>query len=125
MIDLSDNKASVKNITSQVSLANGVASWTLPKDISIGRYQPFFTIDGYKVSGPIITVVDKVKLTSVQYAVIQNSKFPTKFEAGKVEYPKKIQNPRQASDEFFVHLSVEASFNKALNEVPANMFFSV
>lgn len=96
LADLSEG-ASVKDITSQVKLSqdNSVATWTVGSDISIGRYQPVFTLDQATVSAPSITVADKLKLTSVQYAVIQNSKFPSKFD-GKVDNPSKIQNIRQA-----------------------------
>ena len=46
LVDLSDNKASVKDITSQVKVDNSAAIWSIPADTSIGRYQLIFNIDG-------------------------------------------------------------------------------
>lgn len=62
-------------------------------------------------------------MKSIKYAVIQNSKFPSKFD-GNVDYPSKIQSIRQAQDEFFIHISVNAAFQKS-NEKISQVYFSV
>ncbi len=46
LVDLSDNKASVKDVTSQIKVDNSAASWSIPADTSIGRYQLIFNVDG-------------------------------------------------------------------------------
>ena len=70
LLDLSDNKAAVKDITSQVKLDNSALSWSIPADLSIGRYQPLFHIDGYTVKGQVVTVTDQVKFSALHYAVL-------------------------------------------------------
>ena len=59
-IDLSDNKAAVKDITTQTKLDNSVISWNIPADVSIGRYQLLFNIDGFTLKSSVITVTDKI-----------------------------------------------------------------
>jgi len=70
LLDLSDNKAAVTDITSQVKLDNSALTWTLPADTPIGRYQPLFHIDGYTLRGQVVTVTDQLKFSAVHYAVL-------------------------------------------------------
>ena len=70
MADLSDNKAGLKDVTSQVKFDKSTATWTLDSKLSIGRYQLVFSVNGYTVSAPSVTVVDSLKFTSVQYSVL-------------------------------------------------------
>ncbi len=55
-------------------------------------------------------------MKSINYAVIQNSRFPSKFD-GKVDYPSKIKEIRQAQDDFFVHVGVKAGFEKSSEQL--------
>ena len=70
MADLSDNKAALKDVTNQVKFDKSTATWTLDSKLSIGRYQLIFSVNGYTVSAPSVTVVDTIKFTSVQYSVL-------------------------------------------------------
>ena len=125
LVDLSDNKASVKDVTTQVKVDNSAATWSIPADTSIGRYQLIFNVDGYIVQAPVVIVTDQIKFAQVSYAVLQNAKFPTKFDNQNVKYPNKIQSIRQAQDDFFIHVSAEASFAHSSNEIPSQVFFSI
>jgi hypothetical protein len=125
LADLSDNKASVKDVSTQVKVDNSAATWSIPADTSIGRYQLIFNVDGYIVQAPVVIVTDKINFGQVSYAVLQNGKFPTKFDNQNVKYPSKIQSIRQAQDDFFIHISAEASFAYSLNEIPSQVFFSI
>jgi hypothetical protein len=42
-----------------------------------------------------------------------------------VKFPAKIENIRQAQDDFYIHLAIEAGFSKSTNEVPSQVFFSI
>ena len=121
--DLSDNKATLKDVTSQVKLSNSIAAWAIDAKQHIGRYQLVFSLNGYTVSAPTVTLFDKIKLSAVQYSVVQKSSFPSKFD-GKTEYPKTIDNIRQGQDDYFIHLAVDASFTKS-SEKPSQVFFSL
>ena len=70
MADLSDNKAGLKDVTNQVKFEKSTATWTLDSKLSIGRYQLVFSVNGYTVSAPSVTVVDAIKFASVQYSVL-------------------------------------------------------
>lgn len=82
-----------------------------------------FSINGFTVSAPSVTISDKIKFSAVQYSVVQRSAFPSKFD-GKVQYPRTIENVRQGQDDYFIHLAVDASFTKS-NEKPSQVFFSL
>jgi response regulator of citrate/malate metabolism len=70
LVDLSDNKATVKDISSQAKLDNSFITWSIPSDQTIGRYQPLFQLNGYTLNGAAVTVTDLVKFSSLQYAVL-------------------------------------------------------
>lgn len=42
-----------------------------------------------------------------------------------MKFPSKISNIRQAQDDFFIHISVEASFSQSTDDIPSQVFFSV
>jgi hypothetical protein len=65
MADLSDNKAGLTDVTSQVKFDKASATWTIDPKQPIGRYQLIFSVNGFTVSAPSITVVDKIKFNSV------------------------------------------------------------
>lgn len=121
--DLSDNKATLKDVTGQVKFSNSVATWTIDAKQPIGRYQLIFSVNGYTVSAPSVTVSDKIKFSSVQYSVVQKSSIPSKFD-GKIEYPKSIEGIRQGQDDYFIHLAIDAGFTKS-SEKPSQVFFSL
>jgi hypothetical protein len=80
LADLSDNTATLKDITSQIKLSNSIATWNIDGKQHIGRYQLVFSLNGYTVSSPTVVVSDKIKFSAVQYSVVQKSSFPSKFE---------------------------------------------
>jgi hypothetical protein len=82
-----------------------------------------FSLNGYTVSSPSVSVSDKIKFKAVQYSVVQKSSFPSKFD-GKTEYPRPIENIRQGQDDFFIHLAVDVGFTKS-SEKPSQVFFSL
>ena len=65
MADLSDNKAGLTDVTSQVKFDKASATWTIDSKLPIGRYQLIFSVNGFTVSAPSVTVVDKIKFNSV------------------------------------------------------------
>jgi hypothetical protein len=70
-----------------------------------------FSVKGYTVSAPSVTVTDSLKFHSVQYSVVTKSQFPSKFDA-RLEYPSKIDSIRQGQDDYYIHLAVDAGFDK-------------
>ena len=124
MADLSDNKAGLTDVTSQVKLDKSSATWTIDGKQTIGRYQLVFSVNGYTVSAPSVTVVDKIKFSSVQYSVVQKASFPSKHDS-KAEFPRGVENIRQGQDGYFIHMAVDAGFTKTKNEKPAQVFLSL
>ena len=121
--DLSDNKAGLKDITSSVKLDSSVATWNADTT-KVGRYQLVFTFETFTVSSPLVTVVDKLVISSVQYSVEKSSTFPSRFD-GKVEFPNKASTIKQLSDDYFLHVAVQAGFVKSTSERPAQVFLSL
>jgi len=121
LADLSDNKAGLKDVTTQVKLDGAVATWNA-ESAKIGRYQLVITFgNGFTVSSPAVTVADKVTVTSVQYSVEKSLIFPTTFN-GKVDFPNKPANIKQLTDDTYLHLSVQAGFLKSNSERPAQVY---
>jgi Oligosaccharyltransferase subunit Ribophorin II len=125
LADISDNKAGLKDITSSVKLSkdNSQATWTVG-NLPIGRYQLLFTIDGAQVSTPVLTVADQLAFQSAQYTVATGSKAPSKWE-NKVEYPRQITAMKQATDDNFIHMSVQVGFTHSTSERPAQVYLSL
>jgi len=121
--DLSDNKGGLKDITPQVKFANSVATWKVDAKQVIGRYQLVFSVNGFTVSAPSVTVTDALRFHSVQYSVVTKSQFPNKFES-RVDYPSKIESIRQGQDDYYIHLGVDAGFTKNKDK-PSQVFFSL
>jgi len=95
LADLSDNKAGIKDITNQVKLTSGnsQAAWKA-ENVPIGKYQLIFNIDGFSVTTPTITAVDRLVLSQVQYQITQSSTFPKSLET-KLDFPSAITSIKQ------------------------------
>jgi len=75
------------------------------------------------VSGGSVVISDSLVINSLQYAVTNSNKFPTKFD-GKVENPNKISNIKQASDDQYIHFSIDAKFESVV-KVPSQVYVSL
>ena len=64
LADLSDGKAGLKEVTSQVKISKDKATWSLG-DLPIGRYQLIFSVDSFTVAAPSVTVTDEIAIKSV------------------------------------------------------------
>lgn len=125
-MDLSDSKQTSKSVTSQVKVDQSTATWTFG-DLAIGRYQLTFTFEtGHVVqASPVITITDALAISTVQYSLTTSSSFPRKLDH-KLEGPKgQITSLKQASDDHYLHLAIDAKFVRSSSEKPSQVYLTL
>ena len=118
------SEQSLKDVTTQFKFTddNSIATWSIT-NLPAGRYHILFNIDGAPVSAGSVTIADSLVISSVQYAITNSNKFPTKFD-GKVEGGQQIKNIKQATDDQYIHVAVEAKFESP-NKYPSQVYISL